>query len=183
MGERGQGKTSALQVGMNKEQKMEDHKVAYELRLSGMTYYQVAQRTGFSIGTVRKWCIDAMASAEQESGAELRQIERDRINRLMLKATALMETLERRMHRDAEGDDGFINDKLYVLHNQTNARLQSLSESLRKLEGVDAAERVEIDSTVVELTEAERALKQRITAYNNKNFAEIKEMQDGVRDS
>lgn len=120
---------------------------AARLRARGMSYQRIATALGYeNKGTAWHAVNRVLKDTVQEAGDELRVIERERLDRL---AEAAWAVLERQhvtvsngriisLHGEPLPDDGPVL--------QAIDRLLRISESRRKLDGLDAPSRVSVDA-------------------------------------
>jgi hypothetical protein len=99
----------------NKEQFLARKNEAYELRLRGRSYRQIASELGISVGTAHRWVIEVCDLVVLPNVQEVRKQEVDR----------LMRYLDRLDERIEDGDDKAIGLAIKV------------SERLTKMLGVD----------------------------------------------
>lgn len=120
---------------------------AARLRSQGWTYERIADHLGYTDKSNARRAIEkVLKSTVQEAGDELRKIERERLDRL---AEAAWAVLERQHVTVSNGRIVSLNgeplpDDGPVL--QAIDRLLRISESRRKLEGLDAPSRVSVDA-------------------------------------
>lgn len=120
---------------------------AARLRSKGWDYRRIAEELGYSNrGSAYNAVQTVLAETVQEAGDELRQMERERLDRLSEAAWTVLE----RQHvvvsngRVVSLDGEPIPDDAPVL--QAIDRLLRISESRRKLEGLDAPSRVSVEA-------------------------------------
>lgn len=122
---------------------------AARLRVDGLTYRQIAAELGYADHTSAMDAVKrALAAAPAEAGAEARQVELDRLDRLVAKATQIMERVHLAYNNKGvvEWDGEALEDDAPAL---AAARLlQGLSESRRKLLGLDAETKVAVTGEV-----------------------------------
>ena len=99
----------------NKERELARKNEAYDLRIRGFSYRQIAAELGISVGTAHRWVAEVVALVVLPNVEEVRKQEVDR----------LMRYLERLDARIEEGDDKAISIAIKV------------SERLTKMLGVD----------------------------------------------
>lgn len=100
---------------VNKERELARKNEAYDLRIRGFSYRQIAAELGISVGTAHRWVAEVVAVVVLPNVDEIRKQEVDR----------LMRYLERLDARIEEGDDKAISIAIKV------------SERLTKMLGVD----------------------------------------------
>lgn len=122
---------------------------AARLRSRGLSYRDIAAELGYSSHTSAMDAVKrALASVPQEAGAEARQVELDRLDRLVEKATRIMETRHLAYNNKGvvEWEDEALEDDAPAL--AAVAALMRLSESRRKLLGLDAEQKVAVSGDV-----------------------------------
>ena len=117
------------------------------LRTRGLSYQAVANEMGMAISSVHDAVGRALKEARVEAGKELQALELDRLDTLYLAATEVLErdhvtVSHGRIIRDDDGEP-LLDDapKLGAID-----RLLRVSESRRKLLGLDAPSRVSVDA-------------------------------------
>lgn len=135
---------------------------AAELRSQGLTFKQIADTLGIDIHSAYDAVQRALRAIVQEPAEELRRLELDRLDTLQ---RAAMDILER------SPDMGAL---------QAVDRLLRISESRRKLLGLDAPTRV--DATVHEVTQQDLALQELVNELKAKNAAVEAQLNAGGRD-
>lgn len=120
---------------------------AARLRAKGWSYQRIADEVGYeSKGSAWNAVKQVLDETVREAGDELRQLERDRLDRM---SEAAWEVLERQHVVVSNGrvvdlHGAPLPDDAPVL--QAIDRLLKISESRRKLEGLDAPSRVSVDA-------------------------------------
>jgi hypothetical protein len=126
---------------------------AARLRSQGWTYERIADHLGYSDKSNARRAIEkVLKDTVQEAGDELRTMERERLDRLSEAAWAVLERQHVTVSNgrvislpDPEtGESKPLPDDGPVL--QAIDRLLRISESRRKLEGLDAPSRVSVDA-------------------------------------
>jgi hypothetical protein len=134
----------------------EQQKQCYELRLSGHTIREIARALSIGVATVHKRIEDEISETVAPYREQYRAMELQRLDSMTRK---IMELLGKQHFVISEGrvvrmDDAPLDDDEFVL--KCIDRLTRISERRSKLEGWDAALRV--DATVVETTQEDIAL-------------------------
>lgn len=117
------------------------------LRAKGWTYQRIAEAVGYADkGTAYHAVQRALKATVQEAGDELRQLERERLDRL---SEAAWKILER--HHVLVSNGRVVSLEGTPLPDDAPAlgaidRLLRISESRRKLEGLDAPSRVSVEA-------------------------------------
>ena len=122
---------------------------AARLRVRGLSYREIAAELGYADhSSARDAVLRALAAVPQEAGAEARQVELDRLDRLVEKATRIMETAHLAYNNKGvvEWDGRALEDDAPALAAVT--ALMRLSESRRKLLGLDAEQKVAVTGDV-----------------------------------
>ncbi len=122
---------------------------AARLRVKGKTYQQIADELGYvdhtgALNAVRR----ALAAAPREAGAEAQQVELARLDKLVEAATRILETdhLAYNNKGVVEWEGAALKDDAPAL--AAVAALMRLSESRRKLLGLDAETKVALSGGV-----------------------------------
>jgi len=136
---------------VNKERELARKNEAYDLRIRGFSYRQIAAELGISVGTAHRWVAEVVALVVLPNVEEIRKQEVDR----------LMRYLERLDSRIEEGDDKAISIAIKV------------SERLTKMLGVDMPTVNVVENHTV--TEMDLDIRRLIDAQNAAN-AERKEI-------
>jgi predicted DNA-binding protein YlxM (UPF0122 family) len=126
---------------------------AARLRAIGLSYRQIAERQGVSQSTAYDRVKRALAAVPVEAVRELRQVELERLDMLVAKAWQVLEDTHPYVTREGKVLED-LEDAGPVL--QAITTLQRLSESRRKLLGLDAPTRTEITVTDQMTAEIER---------------------------
>lgn len=132
---------------VNKERELARKNEAYDLRIRGFSYRQIAAELGISVGTAHRWVAEVVAVVVLPNVDEIRKQEVDR----------LMRYLERLDARIEEGDDKAISIAIKV------------SERLTKMLGVDMPTVTVNEQHVV--TEMDLDIRRLIDAQNASNAA------------
>lgn len=132
---------------VNKERELARKNEAYDLRIRGFSYRQIAAELGISVGTAHRWVAEVVAVVVLPNVDEIRKQEVDR----------LMRYLERLDARIEEGDDKAISIAIKV------------SERLTKMLGVDMPTVTVNEQHVV--TEMDLDIRRLIDAQNAANSA------------
>lgn len=111
---------------LNKEQEQHKRNQAYDLRLRGKSYRQIASALGCSVGTAHRWVADYMSSVTLPLVDEVRKQEVDRMLRYL-------DVLDARID---EGDDKAV------------ALAIKVSERLCKMLGADMPTQVQVEERV-----------------------------------
>lgn len=122
---------------------------AARLRARGLSYRAIAAELGYAEhSSARDAVLRALAAAPQEAGAEARQVELDRLDRLVEKATRIMETAHLAYNNKGvvEWEGAALEDDAPAL--AAVAALMRLSESRRKLLGLDAEQKISVSGDV-----------------------------------
>lgn len=123
---------------------------AAELRAKGWAYQRIADELGWSSkGDACRAVQRVLKETQQEAGDELRVMERERLDRLSEAAWAVLDrqhvTVSNgqivRLNGEPLADDGPVL--------QAIDRLLRISESRRKLDGLDAPSRVSVDAVTI----------------------------------
>ena len=136
---------------INKEQFQDQKNQAYDLRLKGLSYRQIASRLGVSVGTAHRWVNEYLESVTLPMVEQVRKQEVDR----------LMRYLERLDERIDDGDDKAISIALKI------------SERLCKMLGADMPTQVEVTKT--ETTQVDLALRDLIERQKAQNALRVQE--------
>jgi hypothetical protein len=123
---------------------------AAELRAKGWQYQAIADELGWSArGDACRAVQRVLKETVQEAGDELRAMERDRLDRLSAAAWAVLD----RQHVTVSNGQIIRLDGEPLLDDgpilQAIDRLLRISESRRKLEGLDAPSRVSVDAVTI----------------------------------
>jgi hypothetical protein len=143
-----------------KDQNHELRMRAYHLRLAGLSYVQIGEELNRSGETVRRWVRGLIDGAEVEMQPEILRLEMDRLDKLQVAAERplMSENLELRL--------------------KAIDRVLKIQESRRKLLGLDAADKVNVE--VTEKTQAEIDLEKLIAKANKQFGAQEQEMKQGA---
>lgn len=118
-------------------------------RVDGLSYREIARALGYADHSSARDAVQrALAAAPAEAGAEARQVELDRLDKLVAKATQIMNRPHLAYNNKGvvEWDGEALEDDAPAL---AAARLlQGLSESRRKLLGLDAETKVSLSGGV-----------------------------------
>jgi transcriptional regulator with XRE-family HTH domain len=147
---------------MNKTQEQDRKNHAYELRLKGMSYRQIASSMGVSVGTAHRWVNEYLEAVTLPMVEQVRKQEVDR----------LMRYLERLDERIDDGDDKAISIALKI------------SERLCKMLGADMPTQHEITKT--ETTQVDLALRdliERQKAQNALRLQDAARLREGTSDA
>ena len=147
---------------MNKTQEQDRKNQAYDLRLKGLSYRQIASRMGVSVGTAHRWVNEYLESVTLPMVEQVRKQEVDR----------LMRYLERLDERIDDGDDKAISIALKI------------SERLCKMLGADMPTQHEITKT--ETTQVDLALRdliERQKAQNALRLQDAARLREGTSDA
>lgn len=136
---------------INKEQFQDQKNQAYDLRLKGLSYRQIAARMGVSVGTAHRWVNEYLEAVTLPMVEQVRKQEVDR----------LMRYLERLDERIDDGDDKAISIALKI------------SERLCKMLGADMPTQVEVNKT--ETTQVDLALRDLIERQKAQNALRLQE--------
>jgi transposase len=136
---------------MNKTQEQDRKNQAYDLRLKGLSYRQIASRMGVSVGTAHRWVNEYLEAVTLPMVEQVRKQEVDR----------LMRYLERLDERIDDGDDKAISIALKI------------SERLCKMLGADMPTQHEITKT--ETTQVDLALRDLIERQKAQNALRLQE--------
>lgn len=118
---------------------------AARLRASGCSYAEIAKRQGCSVSTAHQRVARAIAAVPVEAVEELRQVELARLDTLIAKAFEVLNASHPLVSNGRRFDD--LEDAAPILG--ALRELRALSESRRKLLGLDAPAR----QTVTVITE------------------------------
>lgn len=110
-----------------REQSHQGRLLAYNMRLQGMPYHAIAETLRVSRETVRKYVHEWMDKLEIEKVEEIRQMELDRLDKLQFAVDDMLAS---------------PNPKVRLSAIEKAVKLQ---ESRRKLLGLDAAEKVDVE--------------------------------------
>lgn len=132
---------------VNKERELARKNEAYDLRIRGFSYRQIAAELGISVGTAHRWVAEVVAVVVLPNVDEIRKQEVDR----------LMRYLERLDARIEEGDDKAISIAIKV------------SERLTKMLGVDMPTVSVVENR--EVSELDLDIRRLIEAQNASNAA------------
>lgn len=132
---------------VNKERELARKNEAYDLRIRGFSYRQIAAELGISVGTAHRWVAEVVAVVVLPNVDEIRKQEVDR----------LMRYLERLDARIEEGDDKAISIAIKV------------SERLTKMLGVDMPTVSVVENR--EVSEMDLDIRRLIEAQNASNAA------------
>lgn len=130
---------------MNKEQDWERKQRAYDLRLRGRSYQQIATELGIGKGTAHRWVQEVLDSIMLPTVEAIRKQEVDR----------LMRYLDKLDERIELGDDKAIGIAIKV------------SERLTKMLGVDMPTQVQVERT--ETTQVDLAIRDLIASQQARN--------------
>ncbi len=130
---------------MNKEQNRERKNEAYDLRLRGKSYSQIATALGIGKGTAFRWVQEVCDETVLPNVEAVRKQEIDR----------LMRYLDKLDERIEDGDDKAISIAIKV------------SERLTKMLGVDMPTQVQVERT--EVTQVDLAIRDLIASQTAKN--------------
>ena len=147
---------------MNKTQEQDRKNQAYDLRLKGLSYRQIASRLDVSVGTAHRWVNEYLESVTLPMVEQVRKQEVDR----------LMRYLERLDERIDDGDDKAISIALKI------------SERLCKMLGADMPTQHEITKT--ETTQVDLALRdliERQKAQNALRLQDAARLREGTSDA
>jgi transposase len=136
---------------INKEQFQDRKNQAYDMRLKGLSYRQIATRMDVSVGTAHRWVNEYLESVTLPMVEQVRKQEVDR----------LMRYLERLDERIDDGDDKAISIALKI------------SERLCKMLGADMPTQHEITKT--ETTQVDLALQDLINRQKAQNALRVQE--------
>lgn len=130
---------------MNKEQEAARKIKAWDLRVRGFTYRQIAAELGIGHGTAERWCKEVLEAQSTPLADEIRKQEYERLERYL---KALDERID-------DGDDKAINLAIRA------------SESLRKMMGADMP--TQITHNVNETSQVDLEIMDLIASQNAKN--------------
>lgn len=146
---------------------------AAELRAQGFTYQQIADQMHCTRSTAYERVWRAIAAVPVEAAGQLRAVEVARLNTLMAKAWDEMEAFHPYISHGKlmKGDDGQpledVGPKLAAMR-----MILSLSESLRKLLGLDAPARATVTVITEDVVDAEIARLEAELAARHDNTAD-----------
>ena len=157
------GELQRRQVNRNKEQKRARTHEALDLRLKGKTYKEIGEGLGVATETARLWVKAALEEAARHTmdlALELRELEHQRLTRVFSKLEQQLETLDLSLEIEAEAymrnaEQAAHEGKLLIYQpnpmmlkerRMTLEALVKVSESLRKLYGLDAPIEVKVTS-------------------------------------
>lgn len=138
----------------NREQDQDKKNRAYDLRLKGLSYRQIASSMDVSVGTAHRWVQEHLENVTLPLVEEIRKQEVDR----------LMRYLERLDERIDDGDDKAISIALKI------------SERLCKMLGADMPTQVQVERT--EVTQVDLAIRDLIASQNAKNMTRRQEAEN-----
>lgn len=134
---------------------------AYELRLRGRTLRQIAGDMGISHSTVHDLLREEIDNRLDPLKDQYLQYELDRLDHMQQAAVALLENPGKQVL--APGPDGELITWVIMDHDRINKAINTLvriSESRRKLIGLDAPVKVQGDLTVTETTQEDLELQE-----------------------
>jgi hypothetical protein len=122
---------------------------AARLRVKGYTYQQIADELGYADKSGALYAVRrALEAAPREAGAEALQVELDRLDRLVRAGDAVLDRVHLAINKDGvvcwEGEP-LIDDAPTIA---ALTALMRLSESRRKLLGLDAEQKVAVTGDV-----------------------------------
>lgn len=152
-----------MATGDNKEQEQDKRNKAYDLRLRGYSFRQIATAMHVSVGTAHRWVSDYMSAVSLPLVDEVRKQEVDRMQRYLLVLDARID----------EGDEKAVTIAIKV------------SERLCKMLGIDAPQQISVEKT--EVTQLDLSIRDLIASQDARN-AERKAQaaalrEEGVSDS
>lgn len=155
----------------NSAQAAEESRAAYQLRLTGATYRDIAARLGLGLATVHARIETHIAEQVNPLAAELRQLELDRLDALSLKAYEVLESdhvvvQHGKIVRDEQGQP--VKDHGPVL--AAIDRLVRISERRSRLLGLDSP--VKVDAHIERLEPGDIELHQMIAEAKQRQAAE-----------
>lgn len=139
--------------------RVEARRRAYELRLGGRTHRQISEDLGVSTGTVHNYLREEISERLDPLKDHYLQMELDRLDHLQQVALKLIEH-PGMVVEDHEGKTHVILDQKKI--ESGFDRALKVSESRRKLLGLDAPVRVQGDFSVTETTQEDLELQELI---------------------
>lgn len=169
------GRITPMVRGNPRPETIERRVQIWMMRSQGMQIIDIARELGLNVSSVGNHLAAHMAEIMNEPRERLLQYHIERGDRLFESAQAIFDKAADKARQELSRD-GTVDHKTLEVLLKANARQQQVSESMRKLLGLDALDTSEIQRNNAE-TEAEISLKQRITALKAKNALEIEGMQ------
>lgn len=147
---------------------------AYQLRLEGWTFRQIAAELRVTYQTAHNWVQEVRKDTIFEPAEDVFRNEIERLDMLQREAQDNLNAIKLTLKKEFE-EYGMYGQKTLELHQKAQASLLRVSESRRKFMGLDAADRLEVTNKS-EPTEAEKALKKMLWEHRNRNQDRLREM-------